>query len=254
MPKRPCAFCPHPATTGEHIWSNWINPLLGKNRRYRISQEIQGTAREWQSVGLHQKFPVLCDDCNNGWGSDIETRTKNACSSMVQTGSLTLLSAQDIVAVAVYSQLKAFVCDYGQQDVESFYDLGMRHAFRSGLTIPYGTSVWLAWTVDYHGVFKSAYAKSPQNTPKRFHSYIFTMSLGQLAIQLTSVRWTKKSNRKYASPPLLHQGGEWNWFSIPIWPNSIGGPIPVSWPPPKQLNREALDAFFHRWHTVSRED
>ena len=241
---------------GEHLWSNWINPLLGKKRRYLISREIQGAGRAWQSVGLHQKFPVLCEDCNNVWGSQIEDLMKDTCSSMVQAGARTLLGEEDIVKIVVYSQLKAFVCDYGQEGVESFFDLGTRRAFRGDLTLPPGTSIWLAWTVDDHGVFKSAYAKPPHNTPKRFHSYIFTMSLGQLAIQLTSVRWTKKSNRKYANPPLFRQGGEWDWFSIPIWPNHAASPIriPVSWPPRNQLTREALDAFFNRWRTLSRDN
>jgi hypothetical protein len=175
---------------------------------------------------------------------------------MVQSGAQTLLSGEDIVKIAVYSQLKAFICDYGQEDVESFYDIGTRRAFRAGLTLPPSTSIWIAWTVDYHGVFRSAYAKPPQNIPKRFHSYIFTMSLGQLAIQLTSVRWTKKSNRKYANPPLFRQGGEWDWFAIPVWPNDVARPIriPVDWPPPKQLTRETLDDFFNRWRTLTRDD
>ena len=249
MGKRPCTFCPQPATTGEHIWSNWVNPLLGEKRKYIIREDVRG--REWQSVGLHQKLPVLCDTCNNVWGSEIETLMKTVSASMVKNGDRTILNANDIVTISVYSQLKAFICDYSQEHVDSFYDVRERRAFRDNLTFPPGTNIWLARTFDNHGVFKGSYAKPPLNTPKRFHAHIFTVSLGQLLIQLTTVRWTKKSNRKFASPPLLTQGSFWDTFSVPIWPLVS---TPISWPPSQQLGRNALDTFFDRWKVLNRTD
>ena len=216
-----CTFCPEPATTGEHLWSNWVNPLLGKNRRYIIRQRVQGNERNWESVGLHLKFPVLCDPCNNEWGSDIETRMKNVSAGMVRDGEPTLLSASDVATIAIYSQLKAFICDYGQDQVPLFYASQERRAFRADFTLPPGVNMWLARTPGTHGIFNGAYAKPPLETPKRFHIYVFMVSIGQLVIQVTSARWTKKSNRKYAAPPNLTQASFWDRFSIPIWPNCV---------------------------------
>jgi hypothetical protein len=246
-----CTFCPEPATTGEHIWSDWLNALLGKHRRYRIKREIQGDARYWQSVGLHQKLPALCDDCNNNWGSVIETRMKDVSSFMVRDGTPTHLKSEDLATIALYSQLKAFVCDYAQEEIKSFYELSERRAFRNNFRFPSGTNMWLARTLPNHGIFRNAYAKPPFNTPKRFHTYVFTMSLGHLVIQLTSVRWTKKSNRRYAIPPQLTQGPAWSRVSVPIWPDCI---TPISWPPQEQLGREGLNSFFNRWALVNRVD
>jgi hypothetical protein len=251
MPKRQCTFCPNPATTGEHIWSNWVNPLLGEKRKYVIRQEIQGNDRSWKSVGLHHKFPVLCDPCNNIWGSNVEMLMKDVSSLMVKGGNPKVLTTEEIVTISVYSQLKAFICDYAQEEVKSYYESGDRYAFRNSLTFPSGTNIWLGWTGDHHGVFKSAYAKPPLNSPKRFHIYIFMMSIGQLVIQLTSVRWTKKSNRKFASPPFLRQGSHWDRFSIPIWPDIRG---PINWPRQGKLGGDTLDQFFDRWKVVNRAD
>jgi hypothetical protein len=248
MAKRLCAFCPSLATTGEHCWPDWVNRILGEKRRYIIRQ---GKDRSWQTVGLRQKFPVLCDPCNNEWGSDIEARMRDVSSSMVKSGDRKLLDREDILAIHIYSQLKAFVCDYAQEEVESFYGPGERRAFRSDLTFPSGTSIWLARTDDDHGVFDGAYAKPPLNTSRRFHTYIFMTSLGQLVIQLTSVRWTKKSNRKFADPPLLTQDVRWDSFSIPIYPKVR---LPVNWPPQHQLVFEDLKGFFERWQKLNRTD
>jgi hypothetical protein len=249
MAKRPCAFCPEPATTGEHIWSNWVNPLLGEKRKYVIHQEIEG--RSWISIGLHQKFPVLCGTCNSAWGGSIETLMKNVSSSMVKNGDRALLNAEDLYTISIYTQLKAFVSDYSQQDsdVASFYDIRERRAFRDNFAIPSGTNIWLARTFDDHGVFKASYGKSPINSPKRFHVHIFTVSLGQLLIQLTSVRWTKKSNRKFAAPPFLTQHHFWDRLSIPIYPKFS---VPVDWPPLHRLGDDSLNEFVYRWKTLNR--
>jgi hypothetical protein len=252
MAQRQCAFCHQPATTGEHVWSKWVNPLLGENRKYFIRRLIHGTDRKWVRVGLHEKFPVLCDPCNNEWGSSVETRMQLVSSSMVKDGAHAILGAEDIATIAVYSQLKAFVSDYAQEDMKSFYDFGDRRTFRRDFTFPSGTNMWLAKTTNAHGVFTSAYGKAPLNTPKRFYTYIFTMSLGQLVVQLTSVRWTKKSNRKYARPGNLTQPpSHWN-CSIPFWPSPVT--VPINWPPPQQLGREALNEFVYRWKTLRRTD
>lgn len=251
MPRHLCAFCPEPATTGEHLWSDWVNPLVGKKRRYIIGRRIRGEERKWESVGLHLKFPVLCGPCNNNWGSDIETRMKNVSSLMVRDGEPTDLRVSDIATIAIYSQLKAFVCDYGQDEVPSFYGTAERRAFRRDFTFPPGINMWLARTFGTHGVFTGAYAKPPLKTPKRFHIYVFMVSIGQLVIQVTSARWTKKSNRKYAPPPNLTQASFWDRFSIPIWPNCV---TPIHWPPREQLAGNFLNAFFDRWKVLNRTD
>lgn len=249
MGRRQCAFCPEPATTGEHIWSDWVNGLLGEKRKYVIREEIEG--RTWQSVGLHQKLPVLCGTCNNVWGSDIESLMKNVSSSMIETGDPKILKAEDIATICVYMQLKAFVSDYGQEDLVSFYDLSQRRAFRDDFTFPPGTNIWLARTFDDHGVFKGAYAAPPFNSPKRFHAHIFTISLGQLVIQLTSAKWTKKSNRKFGKPPFFTQAPAWDLFSIPIYPCPS---ISVHWPPRQKLSSDLLDEFSDRWKVLNRAD
>lgn len=244
---RECAFCPEIATTGEHLWDHWLSKLLGEKTRYTIHRRMGDNALKWKSVGLNEKAPVLCDDCNHEWGSDTGTKMKNAVGSMITDGTLTKIDADAIAVIATYSVMKSFVCDYMQTEVESFYSLRERYAFRGDLTFPRGVQIWLAWTIGGHGVFKGVYHKAPLKTPARFQIYAFTISLGQLVIQVACPRYTKKSNRKYANPPVLNQAFFWNSFSLTIWPECI---FPVPWPPLQQLRGEQLNAFVERWATI----
>ena len=244
-----CAFCPGLATTREHLWDDWVSKLLGEDKRYIIRRNMQGKALKWKSVGLKEKTLVLCDDCNHTWGSALGAKMKDVVADMITEGAATRLNESDVAVIAAYSQMKAFVCDYMQEDVQSFYDSRDRHAFRADLAYPRGLCVWLAWTEAGHGIFKGAYSKAPLETPGRFQIYIFTMSIGQLVIQVTCPRWTKKSNRKYAKPPTLDQSPFWQRFSTMIWPNCV---VPVSWPPIEQLRYEQVDAFVDRWRRLNR--
>src|SRR6266478_2446773 len=203
-----CAFCPERATTREHLWDDWLNKLLGKDTRYIISRNMRGKALNWKSVGLNEKAPVLCDGCNNVWGSDIGAKVKGVAANMITDGAAIKLTESDIAIIATYSLMKAFVCDYMQDEVESFYGFRDRYAFREDLTFPRSVQIWLARTFVGHGVFKGSYSRLSLKTPDRFQLYIFTISLGQLVIQVASSRWTKKSSRKYKKPPEFSRSEE----------------------------------------------
>jgi hypothetical protein len=242
-----CAFCPEQANTGEHLWSGWAGKLIGEKDRYVIKRQMAGTARQWKTIGLNEKAPVLCDDCNNTWGSDIETKMKSVVADMVANGAAIELNKSDIAIIVTYSLMKAFVCDYMQDEVESFYSLRDRYAFRADLTFPRGVQIWLARTFVGHGVFKGGYTKLPLKTPDRFQLYVFTVSLGQLVIQVASSRWTKKSSRKYKKPPEFSFPPD--SFSTTIWPVCT---IPAYWPPLEQLRGHDLNAFIERFRTITR--
>ena len=252
-----CAFCPSPATTGEHLWSNWLNDLLGSKKRYRVTRTVGPTDAEvvhtWRAVGLHEKAPVLCNPCNNEWGSDIESKTKLVIADMACNGSPTDLSKADAMTIVKFTQMKAFVGDYMHDETRSpFHTRSERFAFRRDFTFPVTTQIWLGETSIDHGIWKVTYTKVPQDNPKRFETYIFTITVGRVVIQLVSSRWCKKSLRRYAHPPFLTQGNAWDSVSIEI--SSATLPFPVHWPPHVQLDRTLLNEFVYRWVRVHRAD
>jgi hypothetical protein len=246
-----CAFCPARATTGEHVWSAWANKLLGVKERYLIQTNTKGIARKYKSVGLNEKFPALCDDCNNVWGSNFETRMKLVVADMVSKGTPKDLDNTDVATIMGLCLLKSFVCDHIRDDGKpSFYSRGERHAFRRNSTIPNGLQVWLARTDGSHGISKAGYGETPLNLPDRHEIYIFTVSLGQLVVQIASIRWAKKSRRKYEAPPVLMPPFAEGAYTIRVWPPDYD--FPVHWPPPRQLKGESLNTFVDRWKTLRR--
>src|SRR5579859_3041768 len=73
MPKE-CAFCSSTATqTGEHLWSDWMNTILG-DRRYifrRVDTETLKISK-WEASELNVKARVVCGVCNSGWMSQVD--------------------------------------------------------------------------------------------------------------------------------------------------------------------------------------
>jgi hypothetical protein len=247
-----CAFCPAPADSGEHIWSAWASRLLGAKNRYKIVRSFrEKLIRSWKSVGLNEKAPVVCTDCNNGWMSGIETRALPILADAVFDGTPRRYSSEEIKAILIYGCLKHFVSDYHHtyETGRSFHSPAERAHFREALEIPVGTQSWIAVTGLTHGVYKGAYSRVPMNVPDRFEFYVSTLSLGRFVIQVLNVRWCKKSKRRYAKPPHLTQSCFWAASSLPIWPAAS---FPVCWPPPHALPSNALEAYVDRWQSVSR--
>lgn len=68
-----CAFCPRGANTGEHIWSDWINRALGAtDQSVTWSTSDNPAPKTWRASKMKATLPVLCNECNNGWLSDLE--------------------------------------------------------------------------------------------------------------------------------------------------------------------------------------
>lgn len=231
------------------MWSEWGSKLLGPKSRYDIRRESAGKVHKFKSVGLNEKLPALCDPCNNVWGGDLETRMKSIVADMVSDGKPKRLNENEIAVIATFSLLKSFVVDYMREGEKSFYSLAERHSFRRDFTFPSGIRIWLASTSPDHGVFKTSYFKSPLGVSSRFELYVFTMSLGHLAIQVVSSRWSKKAHRRHEKPPSLPALITWSSSSILVWPDCN---FPISWPPPLELTSHALDQFVDRWKVIGR--
>ena len=84
---RNCAFCSRPAKmTNEHVWGNWLKPYVHRiGNKHFLHQRIAGRlgtedrSRFKIRAGgspLHSKVPIVCGDCNSGWLSQIQQRSK----------------------------------------------------------------------------------------------------------------------------------------------------------------------------------
>jgi hypothetical protein len=80
-----CAFCKEEAVTGEHLWDDWLNGELPKKTRFNAKKRLSLDAApiEYVSVGLNEKLPVVCEDCNSGWMCDLTAKMKDRFSETI---------------------------------------------------------------------------------------------------------------------------------------------------------------------------
>ena len=77
-----CLFCDSTALTREHVWPDWIVRIFDKHVPKTMwsathYNKPDGTKAEWNSRSLTFKTRVVCEPCNGGWMSDVETHCKS---------------------------------------------------------------------------------------------------------------------------------------------------------------------------------
>ena len=78
---RTCVFCGAPADSQEQVWPKWSAPLLADDELlphfHQIVQEGRPDEERRYAKGASSlTVGVVCEGCNNGWMSDLESRAK----------------------------------------------------------------------------------------------------------------------------------------------------------------------------------
>ena len=240
---RPCAFCPATANiTGDHLWSDWTNDLLGPRTYQFTMKKRDGEVRRFEKDEINLKANVVCGDCNHGWMSQIENRTKTVTAGMIKDGAQVSLDDAAVLTIAQFGFLKSVIADH-MHEREPFYSTDQRYSFRDWLSVPEGVRVWLARTASYRGLFKSTNIEVPPGTPNRFELNTLTYGIGHFVIQVVGSRWKKKALRRHANPPQISQHVGWARFAVSIWPDHAS---PVVWPPSGNLSLDIEEPFILR--------
>ncbi len=155
-PQRFCIFCGGSPITAEHLWPEWMAPLLGKQGRgttqrfgryvrHPTTDEVVFAVREHLIKGRRSTsatMSVLCDRCNNEWGSLLETAAAPALKKLVK-GDRHVIRPADLAVIVRWLTLKFFVAD--GKDLEAQATLqSERAAFRESFAIPDSLRISLA--------------------------------------------------------------------------------------------------------------
>ena len=245
---RTCAFCPRTAESGEHIWSAWIGELFN-SRAYNFSRFNIGTGglKEWRRPKLDEKSKVVCSECNNGWMSDIEGRSKAAFSAMMRDGSAVSLLSRGLALLAAFAFKCAVIADHADSRGGPFFSAFERYRFRESLQVPRRVRMWIAAfhdPVGHRGVFTRYRSRPNQDGFRDLEFYVFTFLAGHLAFQVHATRWTALHKYGQALPRVELQS-DWDaGTATEFWPNEHG--FPVDWPP-IYIGSDALHDFIYRW-------
>jgi hypothetical protein len=132
---RECAFCPNTANkSGEHIWSQWMDDLFPFKKRFIHMHPVSRVRR---SVTLDWTVKAVCENCNNTWMSDIESKyAKPVMTPLIlgHTGVAVTQSSAD--AISRFAFKTAVVLDHLARTRQPFFARYVRHGFRKSHAIP----------------------------------------------------------------------------------------------------------------------
>ncbi len=258
MPR--CAFCLRTATlTGEHLWSEWMGDLLPQER-YIFAKQFAGdpVVKIWESKEMNAKAKVVCENCNNGWMSDLENEhAKPAMRDLIVSDSPDQLGPERIYSITVFAYKAALIGHLLQRKVSPFFPASVftfrnLRRFADKLALPTGIQVWVGCIgVDdpRHGVFRMRYSKTPSGATNGFKLYICTFGLGRFVLQLVASEWTNGRQRRL-SFPMLTQDPVWNGCAFQVWPMPPRGLV-VDWPPVQHISGGRMDDFSDRWKRIA---
>ncbi len=125
-----CVFC---KTTGtdfkpEHWVSQWISrAVIGKSQG--IQHHVPGRD-PWVSRIVDLTVPHVCPECNHGWMSDIETRSRNTVLPLIKGKDSTLNRSQQQI-LATWCFLKILTVELGRPaDEAATYPPAIYEGFR----------------------------------------------------------------------------------------------------------------------------
>jgi hypothetical protein len=86
---RKCLFCPNPADSLEHVLPQWLFRCIAPGNEGKFPVRVgrfvdgQGYLDERKHLSLAFKARIVCENCNTGWMSKLESRVSHILSPLV---------------------------------------------------------------------------------------------------------------------------------------------------------------------------
>lgn len=130
--------------TGEHIFAAWIGKAIGYDSRK--SSDIFGLDQDLTYTPINEehsqrKLRILCGDCNNHWGSDLQTATSKFLKPLL-LGETFTLDNNECEILTRWVTCFVMVREFGHPTLVSITSQA-RKTFRDVFTIPEGTRIWI---------------------------------------------------------------------------------------------------------------
>jgi hypothetical protein len=244
-----CRFC---GTTGvvindEHAFPVWSIKLVRAQRhsdaKFVMREQGRGAIPEHMTRVPELIVNGPCRDiCNNGWMRDLENRVRSFLADMLTSGQLTFLDHAKAMTLALWTVKTAMVFEFRSNMRESVYFTDAeRVGLRNG-SLPV-TQTLRVWIARYIGPRPYTFCRVPLNYPGNnppLHGCTFTMSLGQVFLQVLAYRAGNESATR---------NGPWDRL-IRLFPTD--SPDPAVWPPPaKHLEDEEVELAAVRFTPAS---
>jgi hypothetical protein len=244
--QRACIFCgATKKITEEHVFSKWMKKYLPANdwhtfhelRSGRQDSFGQSTFGNWRRSTNSVRPAVVCQSCNNGWMSKIETQVKESF-IVLMSGQSFILTTEHQYKISRWAVLKTMIYEYNVDGpkVSSREDL---YEFQKNVDISPQWGIWIAkcqapnWRLRI--MRQSTFlGTTPIIIPPPPNVQFLTVALNNLLLHVRQNKVTAISPPP--SPGSLFQ----------IWPTRGN----IVWPPARILNAteaEVIGTGLFRW-------
>jgi hypothetical protein len=182
---RTCLFCGSPAGSQEHLLPGWAGRTLvdegpTPHRRVRIREGEPVAGQEWRQDPFSLTAGVVCQDCNNGWMSRLETDVQDILSGMLAgRGRVLHRAGQRRLATWAF---KTALVGQAQREADRVVPAAVCRAFLGAGRPPDDHRIWiLGYSGDQlHGFFDSfgADADPSAKDPSRGERDVYGVTFG----------------------------------------------------------------------------
>ena len=215
-----------------------MNALFPGEKEFRNRNERMEVTQTWSSTQLDWKAKVVCEPCNNGWMSNIESQHALPAMTDLIAGKLDIPIAQSRAdSIALFAFKTAVIVEHLKRNQPArFFPRSVRHRFRETLEIPHNVRMWFAgFLPPGKGRCITLYYTVP--TAHGIELYVCNYVVGRLVFQVVA----EKGPSSLTLVPIR----ELDQFAVPLWPSI---PPNFIWPPLVLLKTvEEFRAFAERW-------
>jgi len=234
-----CAFCPSTAKlSGEHVWSQWMNALFPGEKNFLNILD----GKNWSANELNWTAKVVCEPCNNGWMSDIESQHAQPAMTDLIAGKVDIPIPQSRAnSIALFAFKTTVVIEHlNRRRTGRFFPREVRHRFRQTRNIPPNINMWMAgYLPPGQGRCTTIYHELPD--PGTLELYVCTYAIGRFVFQVVA-------ERKPSSFALSPVAG-FEHLAVPFYPRIPDGFV---WPPEAVLKTvKDYDFFAVRWSRLN---
>lgn len=149
MPKRTCIFCGGAPLTKEHLHGRWAARFADREQRNILQRSDRegerpqpDDMRRWKARAYDRQARVVCEVCNCGWMSDLETAVSLLLDPEALDGRA--LDLKEQILLATWAMKTALTMDAAQSPDERVIPFEVARRFGRDRQLPDGAQVWMA--------------------------------------------------------------------------------------------------------------
>jgi hypothetical protein len=225
---------------GEHLFPDWLRDILPSSEPgvyFRQIGKDPTDRHEWTKKPFTEKTHFVCERCNGGWMSDLESASKPVLSKPIRHEPTALSPvAQMTAATWAFKTCLVFSGSMGSDPVVPLAHF--RH-LRAWAPPPQQVSVWIGSHARVRqDATSSVFIQRPLSLrpmddklgPDDAFGYLFFLAIGGLSFLVVGHRYLNRTEVTYE--------GSFDEAIDQIWPEPSGNLV---WPPRLMMDQELID-------------